>query len=61
MLHFYHCYCLYADRQQFELRAHLYQGRGLIASDDSGLSDPFAKVIFSTHCDVTQVHFTYII
>uniref|UniRef100_F6VBE4 C2 domain-containing protein n=1 Tax=Ciona intestinalis TaxID=7719 RepID=F6VBE4_CIOIN len=45
----------YPDRLQFELRAHMYQARGLIAADDTGLSDPFAKVIFSTHTDTTQV------
>uniref|UniRef100_H2Z081 C2 domain-containing protein n=1 Tax=Ciona savignyi TaxID=51511 RepID=H2Z081_CIOSA len=43
------------DRLQFELRAHMYQARGLLAADDTGLSDPFAKVIFSTHTDTTQV------
>uniref|UniRef100_H2Z074 C2 domain-containing protein n=1 Tax=Ciona savignyi TaxID=51511 RepID=H2Z074_CIOSA len=45
----------YPDRLQFELRAHMYQARGLLAADDTGLSDPFAKVIFSTHTDTTQV------
>nr|CAB3264595.1 otoferlin [Phallusia mammillata] len=45
----------YADRNQFELRAHMYQARGLLAADDTGLSDPFAKIIFSTHTDNTQV------
>ena len=43
------------DRQQFELRAHMYQARNLLAADESGLSDPFAKVIFSIHTDTTQV------
>uniref|UniRef100_A0A7N6B0G8 C2 domain-containing protein n=1 Tax=Anabas testudineus TaxID=64144 RepID=A0A7N6B0G8_ANATE len=36
----------------FQLRCHLYQGRGLLAADDDGLSDPFAKVLFSTQCQV---------
>uniref|UniRef100_A0A3Q2CA86 Fer-1-like protein 4 n=1 Tax=Cyprinodon variegatus TaxID=28743 RepID=A0A3Q2CA86_CYPVA len=42
-------------RKYFQLRCHLYQGRGLMAADDDGLSDPFAKVIFSTQCQVTKV------
>ncbi|XP_034548431.1 fer-1-like protein 4 [Notolabrus celidotus] len=43
------------DSRYFQLRCHLYQGRGLIAADDNGLSDPFARVIFSTQCQVTRV------
>uniref|UniRef100_A0A8D3BNE6 Fer-1 like family member 4 n=1 Tax=Scophthalmus maximus TaxID=52904 RepID=A0A8D3BNE6_SCOMX len=39
----------------FQLRCHLYQGRGLMAADDNGLSDPFAKVLFSTQCQVTRM------
>ncbi|KAF6717449.1 Fer-1-like protein 4 [Oryzias melastigma] len=38
------------DSRYFQLRCHLYQGRGLRAADDDGLSDPFAKVVFSTQC-----------
>ncbi|XP_076803747.1 otoferlin-like isoform X4 [Clavelina lepadiformis] len=48
-------YLTYKDRQQFELRAHMYQARNLLAADESGLSDPFAKVIFSIHTDTTQL------
>lgn len=33
----------------------MYQARSLIASDASGLSDPFAKVIFADVCQTTQV------
>nr|XP_019952111.1 PREDICTED: fer-1-like protein 4 [Paralichthys olivaceus] len=43
------------DSRFFQLRCHLYQGRGLIAADDNGLSDPFAKVLFSTQCQVTRM------
>ncbi|XP_026202838.1 fer-1-like protein 4 [Anabas testudineus] len=43
------------DSRYFQLRCHLYQGRGLLAADDDGLSDPFAKVLFSTQCQVTRV------
>nr|XP_021335523.1 fer-1-like protein 4 [Danio rerio] len=43
------------DSRYFQLRAHIYQARGIIAADDNGLSDPFAKVVFSTQCQVTRV------
>ncbi|XP_029357924.1 fer-1-like protein 4 [Echeneis naucrates] len=43
------------DSRYFQLRCHLYQGRGLRAADANGLSDPFAKVLFSTQCQVTRV------
>ncbi|NWS42494.1 FR1L6 protein, partial [Probosciger aterrimus] len=39
----------------FQLRAHMYQARGLIAADSTGLSDPFAKVTFSSHCQTTKI------
>uniref|UniRef100_A0A673XNH5 Otoferlin a n=1 Tax=Salmo trutta TaxID=8032 RepID=A0A673XNH5_SALTR len=41
--------------QVFQLRAHMYQARSLFAADSSGLSDPFARVFFSTHSQVTEV------
>ncbi|TKS70810.1 Fer-1-like protein 4 [Collichthys lucidus] len=43
------------DSRYFQLRCHLYQGRGLMASENNGLSNPFAKVLFSTQCQVTKV------
>uniref|UniRef100_A0AAY4DVH4 C2 domain-containing protein n=1 Tax=Denticeps clupeoides TaxID=299321 RepID=A0AAY4DVH4_9TELE len=43
------------DSRYFQLRAHIYQARGIIAADDNGLSDPFTKVVFSTQCQVTRV------
>uniref|UniRef100_A0A4W4F3Q9 C2 domain-containing protein n=1 Tax=Electrophorus electricus TaxID=8005 RepID=A0A4W4F3Q9_ELEEL len=42
-------------KQVFQLRAHMYQARSLFAADTSGLSDPFARVFFSTHSQVTEV------
>lgn len=33
----------------------MYQARSLIGSDSSGLSDPFARVIFSDQSQTTQV------
>nr|XP_010987072.2 fer-1-like protein 6 [Camelus dromedarius] len=46
---------LYRDRHIFQMRAHMYQARGLIAADSNGLSDPFAKVTFLSHCQTTKV------
>ncbi|XP_060713707.1 fer-1-like protein 4 [Tachysurus vachellii] len=43
------------DSRYFQLRAHIYQARGIIAADDDGLSDPYIKVVFSTQCQVTQI------
>ena len=37
----------YQEKHEFLLRAHLFQARGLVAADDTGLSDPFVKVIFA--------------
>ncbi|XP_074243209.1 fer-1-like protein 6 isoform X3 [Saimiri boliviensis] len=45
----------YQDRHIFQLRAHMYQARSLIAADSSGLSDPFAKVTFLSHCQTTKI------
>ncbi|XP_054723978.1 otoferlin-like [Uloborus diversus] len=45
----------YAEKQVFELRCHMYQARSLIGSDSSGLSDPFARVLFSDISQTTQV------
>ncbi|XP_066547493.1 fer-1-like protein 4 [Amia ocellicauda] len=39
----------------FQMRVHLYQARNLLAADDSGLSDPYATVTFSTFCQSTKV------
>ncbi|KAM6170713.1 fer-1-like protein 6 [Erethizon dorsatum] len=46
---------LYQARHVFQLRAHMYQARGLIAADSNGLSDPFAKVTFLSQCQTTKV------
>uniref|UniRef100_G1T497 C2 domain-containing protein n=1 Tax=Oryctolagus cuniculus TaxID=9986 RepID=G1T497_RABIT len=43
------------DFSYFQLRAHMYQARGVLAADDSGLSDPFARVLISTQCQTTRV------
>ncbi|KAG7460806.1 hypothetical protein MATL_G00202750 [Megalops atlanticus] len=46
---------VYNMKQVFQLRVHMYQARSLFAADSSGLSDPFARVFFSTHSQVTEV------
>ncbi|NXJ51751.1 FR1L4 protein, partial [Spizaetus tyrannus] len=43
------------DFSYFQLRAHLYQARGILPADDNGLSDPFVRVVFSTHCQTTRM------
>lgn len=44
-------------KQIFQLRVHMYQARSLFAADSTGLSDPFARVFFSTHSQVTEVRY----
>ncbi|XP_059683156.1 fer-1-like protein 4 [Gavia stellata] len=43
------------DFSYFQLRAHLYQARGILPADDNGLSGPFARVVFSTYCQTTRI------
>lgn len=43
------------EQHSFQLRCHMYQARGLIAADNSGLSDPFARVTFMSHSQTTNV------
>lgn len=38
-------YLHYVDEHVFDLRAYLFQARNLIGSDDTGLSDPYAKIM----------------
>uniref|UniRef100_A0A3Q1BXL8 C2 domain-containing protein n=1 Tax=Amphiprion ocellaris TaxID=80972 RepID=A0A3Q1BXL8_AMPOC len=42
-------------QHQFQLRCHMYQARGLIAADNTGLSDPFARVTFQLHSQTTNI------
>ncbi|XP_026768886.3 fer-1-like protein 6 isoform X3 [Pangasianodon hypophthalmus] len=46
---------LYKDHHKFQLRAHMYQARGLIAADNTGLSDPFARVSFLSNTQSTAI------
>ncbi|KAG9336193.1 hypothetical protein JZ751_002540 [Albula glossodonta] len=46
----------YTMKQVFQLRVHMYQARSLFAADSTGLSDPFARVFFSSHSQVTELY-----
>ncbi|XP_051565030.1 fer-1-like protein 6 [Myxocyprinus asiaticus] len=46
---------LYSEQHMFQLRAHIYQARGLIAADNTGLSDPFAWVSFLSNSQSTGI------
>uniref|UniRef100_A0A8C0YKI6 Fer-1 like family member 6 n=1 Tax=Cyprinus carpio carpio TaxID=630221 RepID=A0A8C0YKI6_CYPCA len=48
-------YLLYTEQHLFQLRAHMYQARGLIAADNTGLSDPFAWVSFLSSSQSTGI------
>uniref|UniRef100_G1KWU1 C2 domain-containing protein n=1 Tax=Anolis carolinensis TaxID=28377 RepID=G1KWU1_ANOCA len=53
---FLYIYVLYRKYfSYFQLRAHLYQARGILPADENGLSDPFARVVFSTQCQTSSV------
>uniref|UniRef100_A0A8C4HSP4 Otoferlin n=1 Tax=Dicentrarchus labrax TaxID=13489 RepID=A0A8C4HSP4_DICLA len=45
----------YMMKQIFQLRVHMYQARSLFAADSTGLSDPFARVFYSTQSQVTEI------
>ncbi|XP_056144940.1 fer-1-like protein 6 [Lampris incognitus] len=46
---------VHRDTHQFQLRCHMYQARGLIAADSTGLSDPFARVTCLSHSHTTNI------
>ncbi|XP_064639493.1 otoferlin-like isoform X3 [Lineus longissimus] len=46
---------IYKDKFTFTLNAYMFLCRGLIGSDDSGLSDPFARVICFDRCVTTRI------
>ena len=35
----------YTEESMFQLRTYLFMGRNLLGADDTGLSDPFARII----------------
>ncbi len=38
------------EKFKFQMRAHLFQARNLIGVDNTGLADPFARVILNNKC-----------
>uniref|UniRef100_A0A3Q3KJI9 Fer-1 like family member 6 n=1 Tax=Mastacembelus armatus TaxID=205130 RepID=A0A3Q3KJI9_9TELE len=46
---------LCTEQHHFQLRCHMYQARGLIAADASGLSDPFARVTCLSNSHTTNI------
>ncbi|XP_078796311.1 fer-1-like protein 6 isoform X2 [Oryzias latipes] len=48
-------YLACTEKHAFQLRCHMYQARGLIAADNTGLSDPFARVTFLSNSQTTNI------
>ncbi|XP_024142370.1 fer-1-like protein 6 isoform X1 [Oryzias melastigma] len=48
-------YLASTEKHEFQLRCHMYQARGLIAADNTGLSDPFARVTFLSNSQTTNI------
>ncbi|XP_064602895.1 myoferlin-like isoform X2 [Liolophura sinensis] len=44
----------FSKSYKYQLRAYIYQARNLLAGDNTGLSDPFARVSFLTQSMVTE-------
>lgn len=45
----------FLDESVFQLRAYLFLARNLIASDETGLSDPFARVVLRNQAAKTEI------
>lgn len=43
------------ERSYWQLRAHMFMARNLIGSDETGLSDAFARIILNDHVVTTCV------
>lgn len=44
----------FAAKQTWQLNAYIFQARGLLAADQSGLSDPYARVCFINQSQKTE-------
>ena len=44
-----------SDAALFELRCHLFQARAVLPADDTGLSDPFVRILFKGQSRQTRV------
>ncbi|KAM3186213.1 hypothetical protein ACTXT7_004799 [Hymenolepis weldensis] len=47
-------YIKYEDKQTWQLNAYIFQARGLLAADQSGLSDPYLRVSFVNQSQKTE-------
>ena len=45
----------YKSCEKFVLHAHIYQGRTVFGSDEDGLSDPFARIMFANSMEETWI------
>ena len=46
---------IYNDASTYILRAYMYQARTVLGADESGLSDPFARVMFGHSMEETRI------
>ncbi|XP_065071964.1 myoferlin-like isoform X2 [Rhopilema esculentum] len=45
----------FKNPHKYQLRAYIYQARDVMAKDNEGVSDPYAKISFENHCQITRV------
>ncbi|XP_075252802.1 myoferlin-like [Convolutriloba macropyga] len=45
----------FRQERKYQLRAYIYQARGLLSADDDSFSDPFARVVFMNRSQSTEV------
>jgi hypothetical protein len=45
------------ERSYYELRCHCYKARALIASDETGLSDPYLSITVGNETQTTPVNY----
>ena len=41
--------------KRYQLRAYIYQARGILGADPSGYSDPYARIVFGNRSGLTEV------
>ena len=41
--------------KRYQLRAYIYQARGILGADSSGCSDPYARIVFGNRSGLTEV------
>lgn len=50
----------YNGRTFYEIRCHCYKARSLIASDETGLSDPYLSITVGNETQITPVEFGFL-